>query len=114
EYRWSKVHGSNTIMFAGRIWCLRSTYVMQCVVYGTRIDEMGDDERLLTRLDFDQSFGTAINRFCCQTAIGEPMTPFGRGNQKRGFLPLRDSVQCLTLAFENPPPAGEYRVFNQF
>jgi UDP-sulfoquinovose synthase len=75
---------------------------------------MGDDERLLTRLDFDQSFGTAINRFCCQTVIGEPMTPFGKGHQKRGFLPLRDSMQCLTLAIENPPQNGEYRVFNQF
>jgi UDP-sulfoquinovose synthase len=113
-YHWSKVHGSNNIMFACRIWGLRSTDVMQGVVYGTRIDEMGDDERLLTRLDFDQSFGTAINRFCCQAVIGEPMTPFGKGHQKRGFLPLRDSMQCLTLAVENPPQAGEYRVFNQF
>ena len=113
-YHWSKVHGSNNIMFACRMWGLRSTDVMQGVVYGTRIDEMGDDERLLTRLDFDQSFGTAINRFCCQTVIGEPMTPFGKGHQKRGFLPLRDSMQCLTLALENPPQQGEYRVFNQF
>jgi len=113
-YHWSKVHGSNNIMFACRIWGLRSTDVMQGVVYGTRIDAMGDDERLLTRLDFDQSFGTAINRFCCQAVIGEPMTPFGVGHQKRGFLPLRDSMQCLTLAIENPPQAGEYRVFNQF
>jgi UDP-sulfoquinovose synthase len=113
-YHWSKVHGSNNIMFACRIWGLRSTDVMQGVVYGTRIDEMGDDERLLTRLDFDQSFGTAINRFCCQSVIGEPMTPFGKGHQKRGFLPLRDSMQCLTLAIENPPEQGEYRVFNQF
>ena len=113
-YHWSKVHGSNNIMFACRMWGLRSTDVMQGVVYGTRIDEMGDDERLLTRLDFDQSFGTAINRFCCQTVIGEPMTPFGKGHQKRGFLPLRDSMQCLMLAIENPPQTGEYRVFNQF
>jgi UDP-sulfoquinovose synthase len=101
-------------MMACRIWGLCSTDVMQGVVFGTRIDEMGDDERLLTRLDFDQSFGTAINRFCCQAVIGEPLTPFGKGHQKRGFLPLRDSMQCLTLAIENPPKSGEYRVFNQF
>ena len=113
-YHWSKVHGSNNIMFACKIWGLRSTDIMQGVVYGSRIDEMGDDERLLTRLDFDQSFGTAINRFCCQAAIGEPLTPFGKGGQQRGFLPLRDSMQCLTLALENPPEEGEYRVFNQF
>jgi len=113
-YHWSKVHDSNNIMFSCKIWGLRSTDVMQGVVFGTRIDEMGEDERLLTRLDFDQSFGTAINRFCCQAVIGHPLTPFGKGHQKRGFLPLRDSMQCLTLAIENPPEAGEYRVFNQF
>jgi UDP-sulfoquinovose synthase len=87
---------------------------MQGVVFGTRIDAMNDDERLVTRFDFDQCFGTAINRFCAQAVIGEPLTPFGKGHQKRGFLPLRDSMQCLTLALENPPVAGEYRVFNQF
>jgi len=114
-YHWSKVHDSHNVMFACKIWGLRSTDIMQGVVFGTRMDEMGDDERLLTRLDFDQAFGTAINRFCCQAVIGHPLTPFGKGHQKRGFLPLRDSMQCLTLALENPPrKAGEYRVFNQF
>ena len=113
-YHLSKVHGSNNIMFACKVWKLRATDVMQGVVFGTRIDEMGSDERLLTRLDFDESFGTAINRFCCQAVIGHPLTPFGRGHQKRGFLPLRDSMQCLTLALENPPQPGEYRVLNQF
>ena len=113
-YHWSKVHGSNNIMFACKVWNLRATDIMQGVVFGTRIDEMGDDERLLTRLDFDQAFGTAVNRFCCQAVIGHALTPFGRGHQKRGFLPLRDSMQCLTLALENQPEAGEYRVFNQF
>ncbi|MCC7355275.1 MAG: NAD-dependent epimerase/dehydratase family protein [Anaerolineae bacterium] len=113
-YHWSKVHGSNNIMFACRIWNLRATDIMQGVVFGTRIDEMGDDERLLTRLDFDQAFGTVVNRFCCQAVIGHPLTPFGKGHQRRGFLPLRDSMQCLTLALENPPEAGAYRVFNQF
>ena len=113
-YHWSKVHGSNNVMFACKIWGLRSTDIMQGVVYGTRIDEMAGDERLLSRLDFDECFGTAINRFCCQAVIGQPLTPFGKGHQKRGFLPLRDSMQCLTLAVENPPKAGEYRVFNQF
>ena len=113
-YHQSKVHDSNNVMMACRLWELRSTDIMQGVVFGTRIDEMVDDERLLTRLDFDQSFGTAINRFCCQAVIGEPISPYGKGHQKRGFLPLRDSMQCLTIAIENPPKAGEYRVFNQF
>ncbi len=113
-YHQSKVHDSHNVMFACKIWGLCSTDIMQGVVFGTRIEEMGDDERLLTRLDFDQSFGTAINRFCCQAVIGMPLSPYGKGRQKRGFLPLKDSMQCLTLAIENPPKAGEYRVFNQF
>ena len=112
-YHWSKVHGSNNIAFACKIWGLRSTDVMQGVVFGTRIDEMENDPRLLTRLDFDQAFGTVVNRYCCQAVINHPLTPFGRGHQIRGFLPLRDSMQCLTLALENPPKVGEYRVFNQ-
>ena len=87
---------------------------MQGVVYGTYIDEMGEDDRLRTRFDFDQCFGTAINRFCAQAVIGLPLTPYGKGTQKRGFLPLRDSMQCLGLTIENPPKPGEYRVFNQF
>jgi UDP-sulfoquinovose synthase len=113
-YHWSKVHGSNNIMFASKIWGLRATDVMQGVVFGTRIDGMSEDRRLRTRLDFDQAFGTAINRFCCQAVIEHPLTPYGAGGQIRGFLPLRDSMQCLTLALENPPGVGEYRVFNQF
>lgn len=113
-YHWSKVHGSNNIMFACRVWGLRATDVMQGVVFGTRADTPFDDPRLRTRLDFDQAFGTAINRFCCQAVTGHPLTPFGAGHQKRGFLALRDSMRCLTLALEHPPQAGEYRVFNQF
>jgi UDP-sulfoquinovose synthase len=113
-YHQTKVHDSNNIMFACRIWGLRSTDIMQGVVFGTRIDEMGDDERMVTRFDFDQCFGTVLNRYCAEAVINEPLTPYGAGLQRRGFLPLRDSMQCLTLALENPPAAGEYRVFNQF
>jgi UDP-sulfoquinovose synthase len=113
-YHQTKVHDSNNVMMACRLWGLRSTDIMQGVVYGTRIDTMGEDERLLTRFDFDQCFGTAINRYCAQAVIGDPLTPYGKGHQRRGFLPLRDSMQCLTLALENSPKEGEYRVFNQF
>jgi len=114
-YHQSKVHDTNNTIFACKIWALRSTDIMQGVVYGTQIDEMeSEDFRLRTRLDFDECFGTAINRFVCQAVVGEPLTPFGKGNQKRGFLPLRDSMQCLTLVLGNPPKAGEYRTFNQF
>lgn len=113
-YHQSKVHDTHNVEMACRLWGLRSTDIMQGVVYGTRIDEMGEDPDLCTRFDFDQSFGTAINRFCAQAVIGLPLTPYGKGKQKRGFIPLRDSMQCLTLAIENPAKSGEYRTFNQF
>lgn len=113
-YHQSKVHDSHNTYFASKIWGLRATDIMQGVVFGTRIAEMGDDPRLRSRLDFDQCFGTSINRFCCQAVIGHPLTLFGAGGQKRGFLPLLDSVTCLRLAVEHPPAPGQCRVFNQF
>jgi UDP-sulfoquinovose synthase len=113
-YHQTKVHDSHNILMACRIWDLRSTDIMQGVVYAIRIPEMDGDEALLTRFDFDQCFGTAINRFCVQAVLGVPITLYGKGQQKRGFLPLCDSMRCLALAIENPPVKGQYRVFNQF
>jgi UDP-sulfoquinovose synthase len=100
-------------MFACKIWGLRSTDIMQGVVHGVSTDDMVD-EALLTRFDFDEVWGTALNRFCAQAVIGHELTPYGRGGQTRGYIALRDSMQCLALAAENPPDEGEYRVFNQF
>jgi UDP-sulfoquinovose synthase len=111
-YHLSKVHDSANIMFACKIWKLCSTDIMQGVVYGTRTLDMIDDS-LMTRFDFDELFGTVINRFCSEAVIGLPLTLYGQGKQKRGFIDLVDSVQCLTIAIENPPARGEYRVFNQ-
>lgn len=113
-YHWSKVHDSNNVMFACRIWNIPATDVMQGVVFGTSIEEMKGDERLFTRFDFDQVFGTIVNRYCAQAVVGHPITPFGKGLQRRGFIPLGDSMQCLTLALEKPAHSGEYRVLNQF
>jgi UDP-sulfoquinovose synthase len=111
-YHLSKVHDSANTLFACRIWKLRATDIMQGVVYGTRTAEMTDD-RLLTRFDFDECFGTVINRYCAEAAIGHPLTPYGAGKQTRGFIDLVDSIQCLRIAIENPAAIGEYRVFNQ-
>jgi len=91
-----------------------STDIMQGVVFGTMLDEMKGDRKFLTRFDIDECFGTAINRFCAQAIIGHPITLFGEGHQRRGFLPLKDSMQCMTLAIKSPPKAGEYRTLNQF
>ncbi|MCI4323253.1 MAG: NAD-dependent epimerase/dehydratase family protein [Thermoplasmata archaeon] len=112
-YHWSKVFDSGDVMFASKIWGLRATDVMQGVVYGTRTPEITDN-RLLTRFDFDEVWGTALNRFVVQALLGLPITPYGAGEQRRGFLALEDSMQSLRIAVESPPPAGEYRVWNQF
>jgi UDP-sulfoquinovose synthase len=113
-YHWSKVHDSNNIMFACRVWGLRATDVMQGIVYGTYNHPGYDDPHLWTRFDYDAEFGTIINRFCCQAVMGHPLTVYGGGEQKRSYLPIGDSLDCLTLALEHPPTKGEYRVFNQF
>jgi UDP-sulfoquinovose synthase len=113
-YHLSKVHDSSNIHFACRVWGLRSTDLNQGVVYGIETDETAQDERLCTRFDYDEWFGTVLNRFCVQAVIGHPLTVYGKGGQTRGFLNIRDTLQCVELAVNNPPDAGEYRVFNQF
>ena len=112
-YHQTKVHDTHNIIFACKIWELRSTDIMQGVVHGIRTEEMTSDE-LLTRFDFDEVWGTALNRFCAQAIIGHELTPYGKGGQTRGYIALRDSIQCLTIAIENPPEKGVYRTFNQF
>jgi UDP-sulfoquinovose synthase len=113
-YHLSKVHDSHNIHFACRIWGLRSTDLNQGVVYGVDTGETERDERLVTRFDYDEVFGTVLNRFCVQAVIGHPLTVYGEGGQTRGFLNIRDTLQCVELAVANPPELGEYRVFNQF
>jgi UDP-sulfoquinovose synthase len=113
-YHLSKVHDSHNIHFACRIWGLRATDLNQGVVYGIETDESAGDERLITRFDYDEYFGTVLNRFCVQAVIGHPLTVYGEGGQTRGFLNIRDTLQCVELAVENPAKLGEYRVFNQF
>src|ERR1700730_84400 len=113
-YHLSKVHDSHNIAFACKIWGLRATDLNQGVVYGTLTDEIVMDERLVNRFDYDEVWGTALNRFCVQAAIGHPLTVYGRGGQTRGFLDIRDTIRCIAIAVENTPKAGEYRVFNQF
>jgi UDP-sulfoquinovose synthase len=113
-YHLSKVHDSHNIHFACRIWGLRATDLNQGVVYGVLTEETGMDELLINRLDYDGVFGTALNRFCIQAAIGHPLTVYGKGGQTRGFLDIRDTVRCIELAIVNPAESGEFRVFNQF
>lgn len=113
-YHLSKVHDSHNIHFACKIWGLRATDLNQGVVYGVLTEETGMDEVLINRLDYDGVFGTALNRFCIQAAIGHPLTVYGKGGQTRGFLDIRDTVRCMELAVSHPADAGQFRVFNQF
>jgi UDP-sulfoquinovose synthase len=113
-YHASKVHDSVNIQLACRVYDLRSTDLNQGVVYGMATDETLLDERLLTRFDYDEMFGTTLNRFCLQAVIGHPLTVYGAGGQTRGYLNIVDTLQCVELAVANPPERGEYRVFNQF
>ena len=113
-YHLSKVHDSHNIMFACKIWGIRATDLNQGVVYGTMTDEIALDEALINRFDYDDVFGTVLNRFCVQAAIGQPLTVYGKGGQMRGFLDIRDTVRCIEIACQNPASRGECRVYNQF
>ncbi len=113
-YHLSKVHDSHNIMFACRIWGLRSTDLNQGIVYGQETPETVLHPELATRFDYDGVFGTVLNRFCVQAVVGHPLTVYGKGGQTRGMLDIRDTLACVELACLNPPEPGEYRVFNQF
>lgn len=140
-YHLSKVHDSHNIAFTCKAWGIRATDLNQGVVYGVKTDETEMHEELCNRLDYDAVFGTALNRFCVQAAVGHPLTVYGKGcqvndilylfsheisiekfevlikvfpSQTRGYLDIRDTVQCVEIAIANPAKAGEFRVFNQF
>jgi UDP-sulfoquinovose synthase len=113
-YHLSKVHDSHNIMFCCRAWGIRATDLNQGVVYGTVTDEVAMDEALINRFDYDEVFGTVLNRFCAQAMTGDPLTVYGSGGQTRGFLDIRVTVRCIELACLHPANPGEFRVFNQF
>lgn len=113
-YHLSKVHDSHNIMFACKIWGIRATDLNQGIVYGTMTDEVALDETLINRFDYDEVFGTVLNRFCVQASIGQRLTVYGKGGQTRGLLDIRDTVRCIEIACLNPAGRGECRVFNQF
>ncbi len=114
-YHLSKVHDSANIEFACRIWGIKCTDLNQGFVYGLTTNEIAlDPENLATSFHYDAIFGTIVNRFITQIACGRDMTVYGKGNQKRGFLNLIDTIKCVSIACLNPPKNGEFRVFNQF
>lgn len=93
---------------------LRITDLHQGIVWGTQTAETSCDERLINRFDYDGDYGTVLNRFITQSAIGHPLTVHGTGGQTRAFININDTVTCIRLAVENPPEAGSRpRIFNQ-
>jgi len=113
-YHASKVHDTTNIHLACRFWGLRATDLNQGVVYGLDTGESSLDPALTTRFDYDETFGTVLNRFCVQAVLGRPLTVYGTGGQTRGFLNIKDTLKCVELATLNPADRGEFRVFNQF
>ncbi|GFR50255.1 hypothetical protein Agub_g12441 [Astrephomene gubernaculifera] len=113
-YHLSKIHDSTNMLFTCRAWKVAATDLNQGVVYGVRTDETMADPLLINRYDYDGIFGTALNRFVVQAAVGHPLTVYGKGGQTRGFLDIRDTVRCIQLAIDHPASRGEMRVFNQF
>lgn len=113
-YHLSKVHDSHNIEFACRVWGVRSTDLNQGVVYGIETDQTALHADLRTSFHYDDVFGTVLNRFLVQAAVGSPLTVYGKGGQTRGFLNIRDTIQCVGLAVDTPAERGQFRVFNQF
>jgi len=117
-YHVSKIQSSHNAWFSCRVWELRVSDIHQGVVLGTRIPEMGDNPNLRTRFDFCSIWGTMVNRAVACAIIGHPIIPYGSGMQTRGYIALRDSIECLTLSLENHPTDDDsihgWRVINQF
>jgi UDP-sulfoquinovose synthase len=115
-YHLSKVQDSDMLYLGVRVWGLKVTDLNQGPVYGVETAEtrMDEENRLLPHFHYDEFWGTALNRFIVQAAVGAPLTVYGKGGQKRGFLNIVDTLQCVRLAAENAPKRGEFRVMNQF
>ena len=113
-YHTTKIMDTDLLWFYVRAWGLRVTDLMQGPVYGLITYENECDEQLYPFFNYDELFGTVLNRFVVQAVAGYPLTVYGKGGQTRGYLNIKDTLQCVRLSLENPPNAGELRIFNQF
>lgn len=113
-YHTTKIMDTDLIWFYVRMWNLRCTDLMQGPVYGIQTYESQDKENLFTFFNYDELFGTVINRFVTQAVAGYPLTVYGKGGQIRGYLNIKDTLQCVQLSLLNPAAQGELRIFNQF
>ena len=112
-YHTTKVMDTDLLWFGVRIWGLKVTDLMQGPVYGIETEESSIDQRLRTFFNYDEIFGTIVNRFITQAIVGYPLTVYGKGGQTRGYLNLKDTLQCVHKAEQTPAKQGELRIFNQ-
>jgi UDP-sulfoquinovose synthase len=104
---------SDFVWFGVRMWGLRVTDLMQGPVYGVETDKSSIDDRLKSIFNYDEVFGTIVNRLITPAVVGYPLTVYGQGGQTRGYLNIKDTLQCVYLSANNPAEQGELRIFNQ-
>jgi UDP-sulfoquinovose synthase len=112
-YHTSKIMDTDLMWFGVRMWGLKVTDLMQGPVYGMETEESKVDDRLKTIFNYDELFGTIVNRFITQAVIGHPLTVYGKGGQTRGYLNIKDTLQCVHMSEQNPAASGEMKIFNQ-
>jgi UDP-sulfoquinovose synthase len=112
-YHTTKIMDTDLLWYYVRMWGLRVTDLMQGPVYGIFTEETEKDERLLPFFSYDELFGTVLNRFVVQAVAGYPLTVYGKGGQTRGYLNIKDTLNCVRLSLETPADKGELRIFNQ-
>jgi UDP-sulfoquinovose synthase len=112
-YHTTKIMDTDLMWFGVRMWNLRFTDLMQGPVYGMETEESQADPRLRTIFNYDEIFGTVVNRFITQAIVGYPLTVYGKGGQTRGYLNIKDTLQCVDKSVNTPAKTGELRIFNQ-
>ncbi len=112
-YHTTKVMDTDLMWFGVRMWNLKVTDLMQGPVYGVETEESSIDPRLNTIFNYDEVFGTIINRFIVQAVVDYPLTVYGKGGQTRGYLNIKDTLQCIHMSEKTPAAPGELRIFNQ-
>jgi UDP-sulfoquinovose synthase len=112
-YHMTKCHDAISFLYFNKNDKIRITDLHQGVVWGTQTEETKLDEQLINRFDYDGDYGTVLNRFLMQAAVGHPLTVYGSGGQTRAFIHIQNSVECIELAVLNPPTRDRVRIFNQ-
>ena len=112
-YHTTKIQDTDLLWFYVRTWGIRVTDLMQGPVYGISTEEADLDERLMPNFHYDEIFGTVLNRFVVQAVMGHPLTVYGKGDQVRGYLNIKDTMQCVYLSATKPASRAELRIFNQ-